>query len=103
MNKCISECLVNKCGSWLTLSCRDVSKISLWSVEYILNQSTSTFGVISNSIEISLGGLAPGMGVSKALFDRFDHFAVKIGYELLRKTKFHIFKTVSTLGRRHNS
>ena len=34
-------------------------KISLWSAEYILNQSTSNFGVISNSIEISLMGLAP--------------------------------------------
>ena len=31
-------------------------KITLWSVEYILKQSTAYFGPISNSIEISLVG-----------------------------------------------
>ena len=41
-------------------NCRDVCKISLWSVKYILNQSTANFGQISNSIEISLVGQAPG-------------------------------------------
>ena len=35
---------------------RDKCKISLWSVEYILNQSTGKFGRISNSIEISWVG-----------------------------------------------
>ena len=35
------------------LHCLDVHKISLWSVQYILNQSTSNFGLISNFIEIS--------------------------------------------------
>ena len=46
-------------------------KISLWSVEYISNQSTVNFGRISNSIEILLVGRVPGvlretgMGVTK--------------------------------------
>ena len=35
-------------------------KISLWSLECILNQSTANFGRISNSIEKSLVGWAPG-------------------------------------------
>ena len=34
-------------------------KISLWSVERIMNQSTSNFDKISNSIKISLVGRAP--------------------------------------------
>ena len=42
------------------LHCRDVCKISLWSVTYILNWSTPNFDWISNSIEISLVGRAPG-------------------------------------------
>ena len=42
------------------LHCRDVCKISLWLVELILNQSTANFGRISNSIEISSVGRAPG-------------------------------------------
>ena len=33
--------------------------ISLWSVEYILNQSTANFGQILNLIEISLVGRVP--------------------------------------------
>ena len=33
-------------------NCRDVRKISIWSVKYIINQSTPNFGRIS--IEISL-------------------------------------------------
>ena len=41
------------------LHSRDMCKISLWSVEYILNQSTSIFCLISNSIEISLVGRGP--------------------------------------------
>ena len=36
------------------LHCCDVAQISLWSVAYILNQSTASFGRISNSIVISL-------------------------------------------------
>ena len=40
--------------------CRDMCKISLWSVEYILNQNTANFGRISNLIIISLVGRAPG-------------------------------------------
>ena len=39
--------------------CRDVCKISLWSVEQILNYSTPNFDRISNSIEIPLVGQAP--------------------------------------------
>ena len=38
-------------------------KISLWLVEYILNQSIANFGRIYNSIEISLVGRAPGLDV----------------------------------------
>ena len=34
-------------------TCHDMCKILLWSVEYILYQSTANFGRISNSIEIS--------------------------------------------------
>ena len=39
---------------------RDVCKISLWSLQCISNQSTENFGRISNSIEMSLVGRAPG-------------------------------------------
>ena len=42
------------------LHCLDMYKILLWLVEYISNQSTVNFGRISNSIEISLVGWAPG-------------------------------------------
>ena len=35
--------------------------MSLWSVEYILDQSIANFGRISNSIEISLVERAPGL------------------------------------------
>ena len=35
--------------------------ISLWSVEYILTQSTAKFGQILNLIEMSLVGRAPTM------------------------------------------
>ena len=41
--------------------CRDVCKISLWSVEYIRNYSVLNFYRISNSIEICLVGQAPGL------------------------------------------
>ena len=37
------------------LHCLDMCKISLWSVKYILNQSTAYFGWISNSIKILVG------------------------------------------------
>ena len=40
---------------------RDVRKISLWSVEHILNKTIPNFGRISNLIEISLVGQAPGI------------------------------------------
>ena len=40
--------------------CRDVCKISLWSVEYIRNYSVLNFHRISYSIEICLVGRAPG-------------------------------------------
>ena len=45
-----------------TCHCRDVCKISLWSVEYwyILNQSMANFDQISNSIEIPFVGQATG-------------------------------------------
>ena len=55
------------------LYCRDVCKISLWSAEYILNQSTANFGPISNSIEISLVGRAPGVGFTKPLIPVFQN------------------------------
>ena len=42
-----------------TCYCRDVCKISLWSVEQILNQSSAIFYRISNSIKILLVGRAP--------------------------------------------
>ena len=42
------------------LYCRNVCKILLWSVEYILNQSSSNFGLISNSTKISLVRRGPG-------------------------------------------
>ena len=45
-------------------------KISLWSVEYILNQSTTNFGWVSNSIEISLLGLAPEEVIQNGLQDK---------------------------------
>ena len=45
-------------------NCRDVCKISLWSAEYVLNKSIANFGQISNSIEISLVGRAPGLGAN---------------------------------------
>ena len=47
--------------------CRDVCKILLWSVEYILNQSTANYGRIFNSMEISLVGQAPGGGMTLQL------------------------------------
>ena len=40
--------------------CRDVCTIMLWSVESVMNKSISKFHWISNSIEISLVGQAPG-------------------------------------------
>ena len=39
------------------------AKITLWLVEYIFNWSTSNFGQIQNSIEISLVGGVPGFNV----------------------------------------
>ena len=41
-------------------NCRDVCKILLWSVMYILKKSAPNFDLISNSIEISLVGWPPG-------------------------------------------
>ena len=38
------------------LHCRDVCKISLWSIKHILNQSTSNFGLIFYLIKIFLVG-----------------------------------------------
>ena len=46
--------------SSISYPARDVCKISLWLVEYISNQNAANFGRISNSIEISLVGRAPG-------------------------------------------
>ena len=40
-------------------NCRDMYKISLWSIEHILNQNTTNFDQISNSAEISLLGWVP--------------------------------------------
>ena len=42
-------------------NCRDLCKISLWSVKHILNYSIPNFYQISNLIEISLVGQAPGL------------------------------------------
>ena len=41
-------------------NCRDVCKISLWSAEYVMNKTITKFHWISNSIETSLVGRAPG-------------------------------------------
>ena len=47
------------------LHCREVCKISLWSVEYISNKSTANFGGISISIEIKLvGRVLADIGIS---------------------------------------
>ena len=48
-------------------------KISLWSVEYIFNQSISHFGRISNSIEIPLLRRAPALVVhtKRASLDKY--------------------------------
>ena len=43
------------------LHCRDAYEIRLCPVEHILNKSTPNFDRISNSIELSLVGLAPGL------------------------------------------
>ena len=42
------------------VTCRDVCKISLWWAEYISNQSTSNFYLISDSIEILLSWWVAG-------------------------------------------
>ena len=54
------------------LHCRDMCKISLWLVEYILKQSTANSGWISNLIEISLVGQVHGhlADVTKRNFSR---------------------------------
>ena len=56
--------------------CRDVSKISLWSVEHTSNQSPANFDRISYSIEISLVGWAPSPMTENLIQTRFDglHF-----------------------------
>ena len=43
-------------------NCRDVCKISLWSVEHISNKSTPNFYWFSNSIEILFVGWGPALG-----------------------------------------
>ena len=52
----LAQLITKKCctcqNSYTVVTC----KILLWSVEYILNQNTSNFGLIPNSIEISLVG-----------------------------------------------
>ena len=50
---------------------RDVCNTFLWSIEYILNQSTAKFGRISNSIEISLAGRVPGLVRVLSRFRRY--------------------------------
>ena len=59
--------------SW-QLYCRDVCKFLLWSVEYILKQSTANFGRISNSIEILVVGRVPcrGIGYSEDIYTGHD-------------------------------
>ena len=47
-----------------------VCKISLWSAGYILNQSTSNVGFISNSIGISIVGRSPDSHVYSSYFIR---------------------------------
>ena len=48
----------------LQCNCRDGCRISLWSVENILNKSALNFEKISNSIEIPLLSRSSGMGTS---------------------------------------
>ena len=43
------------------LHCRGVCKILWWSVGYILGRSAADFDRVSNSIEVSLVGRAPGV------------------------------------------
>ena len=52
--------------------CRDVCSISLWSVERIWNQSMENFGRISNSIEKSLVGRAPGTCFTNNISIKFE-------------------------------
>ena len=52
--------LFNPIGHGAAIDCRGVCKVLLWLVEYILNQSTANLSRISNSIEISFVGRAPG-------------------------------------------
>ena len=62
--------------------CRDVCKISLWSVEYIRNKSILNFHRISNSIEICLVGRAPGRGPTRFEFGaRFKFGVTKTGLQ----------------------
>ena len=48
-------------------NCCDMCKISLWSVEHILNKSTTNCDWISNTIKIPLVGQAPGLNVLKLM------------------------------------
>ena len=66
------------------LHCRDTHKISLWSVEYILNQSTANFGWISNSIEISFVGQAPDQCQYLSNMDVFSYSLTKLWVRYLQ-------------------
>ena len=78
--------------------CRDVSKISMWSMEYSLNQSTGNFGRILNYIEISVVGQAPGIcfrhpNTNKKT--RSDSLQSSLGYQslLINATRMRILIT----------
>ena len=63
-------------------TCRDMCKFSLWSAEYISNQSTAYFGRISNSIEISFVGRVPGPNMVQltAVTRKDDAFQIHPAY-----------------------
>ena len=74
------------------LHCRDLCKIPLWLVEYVLNQSSAKFDRISNSIEIPLVGRAPdlllGYNVLTKMIPSLSYipdFMIKCCFELSTK------------------
>ena len=64
---------------------RDLCRISLWSVEYILNQSTTNFGRISYSIEIPSVGRSPGLSHHSHDHDRWRNTDSEILYTRLNE------------------
>ena len=75
------------------LHCRDVCKFSLWSAENIMNKAITSFHWISNSIEISLVGRAPGLHTT--LFIVTWH--VTLCYDRLFVHQFHQFDNIKDI------